>query len=111
MFTLILRNNATNESRVYDGLKNVSSSKLYLEFKDFVTDLPDGEYTYAAFINDRDDTEVDVRPDVVDSVVTADGKEVEVRYLHPRVGLLRIGTPKGDDTHYENKKNDIYYYE
>ena len=110
MYTLILRNNATNEVSVYDGLQNVGNARLYLEFQDVELDVPDGEYTYAAFDNDRDDITYDFKSNILDSVIHTDDGDVELRDINPRVGLMRIGIVEEANT-YDNNDKQTYYYE
>lgn len=109
MYTLILRNNASNEVEVISGLTNVSEKRLYLQF-DADIDAPDGEYTYAAYPCDRNDVNYDFRANLLDSILSVDDLEFQLRDLNPRYGIIRIGdiTPTAQ---YDNDDNQTYYYE
>lgn len=110
MYTLILKNNSTNEFTVYDGLQNVSGKQLYLEFNDVELEVPDGEYTYAVFSNDRDDITYDFKAEILDTVLHTEDGDVELRDINPRIGLLRIGLVE-ETNKYDNNSRDTYYYE
>lgn len=110
MYTLILKNNSTNEFTVYDDLQNVSGKQLYLEFNDVELEVPDGEYTYAVFLNDRDDITYDFKAEMLDTVLHTEDGDVELRDINPRIGLLRIGLVE-ETNKYDNNSRDTYYYE
>lgn len=109
MYTLILRNNATNEVNVISGLTNISEKRLYLQF-DTDIDAPDGEYTYAVFPCDRNDVIYDFKANILDSVLSVDDTDFELRDLNPRYGLLRIGDVV-PTAQFDNDDKQTYYYE
>lgn len=113
MYTLILRNNSTNEVRVFDDLTDVGGARLYLQFEDVELDIPDGEYTYAVFETRRDDITYDFKANILDSILHTEDGDVELRDIHPRVGLMRIGLVQETNQYQDNKNtaNDTYYYE
>lgn len=110
-YTLFLQNNASKAFHFYDGLEDIGNSHLYHHF-DLELDLPDGEYTYALVINNRDDCEYEFKTPLLDTIIhTGDGDTV-LRYLQPDTGLLRIGNDIPATNIYDNnEKKDIYYYE
>ena len=121
MYDIILQNNASKEFTLLQGLTNVSLTDLYLQFDEVELDVPDGEYTYACFVNDREDVEYDLKTPILDTIVIADGKHIELRDLQPLTGLLRVGTV-GEENDYDtdsvtyhpyddgrNDNNTIYY--
>lgn len=109
-YTLILKNNATSKYEVVDDLENVSVTELYLQFEDVVLDLPDGEYTYAAFVNERDDLTYDFKEDLLSTIITTgEDESIELRDLNPFTGLLRIGDVKLDLIYDDNNKKEYYY--
>ena len=109
MYTLILRNNATNEVNIFSGLTNISEKRLYLEF-DAELDVVDGEYTYAVFPCDRNDVLFDFKSNILDSVLTVDNTDFELRDLNPRYGLMRVGDIE-PTAQYDNDDKQTYYYE
>lgn len=111
MYSLIIRNNATNQPFAYSGLTNTSSGRLYLKFEGLELDVPDGEYTYAVFACDRTDVTYDFKAQILDTVIHTDDGDVELRDLDPRIGLLRVGEINKDETVYDNKHNETFYYE
>lgn len=111
IYDLILQNNASKEFFLYSGLTDTSTSHLYHKF-DVDLDVPSGEYTYAVIKNTRDDVEYDFKTPILDTIVKADDQEVQLSYLQPCTGLLRVGEEvKQENIYDDNKKQTIYYYE
>ena len=110
MYDIILQNNASKEFTILRGLTNISLTELYLEFEDVELDVPDGEYTYACFINDRDDVEYDLKTPILDTILTIDDKHIELRDIQPLTGLLRVGEEKPVEV-YDEGDNKTFYYE
>ena len=110
MYTIILRNNSTNEVAVYNNMQDVAMGRLYLEFRNVDIDVPDGEYTYAVFTNNRNDVTYEFKADILDTIIHTEDGDCELRDINPRVGLMRVGIVSAVNT-YDNNKNETYYYE
>ena len=110
MYDLILQNNGDKRMFILSGLTDISDTHLYLDFEDVTMPegAEDGEYSYACIHNDRNDVEYELKTDLLDSIVKADGVEVQLRDLRPIVGLLRVGLPGNKNIYIEKNKN--YYY-
>ena len=99
-FDIIFMNNASKKVKILQKQENVSEDKDYLCFENVELDLPDGEYTYAAIYNDRDDVRYDVKNDLLETVVMTDEGNVPLKVLRPLMGLLMVKN--------ENKKTLFY---
>lgn len=110
LYTLILKNNASSKFAVIDNLVNVSTTDLYLQFEDVELGLEDGEYTYAAFANERIDLSYDFKEELLSTIITYDeNKTIELRDLNPYVGLMRIGLVPLEAVYDNNNKKEYYY--
>lgn len=112
-YDLILQNNASKEHFIYSGLTNSSTNHLYYRF-DVELDVPDGEYTYAILIDNREDVEYELKTPVLSSILHTEDGDVVLRDLQPSTGLLQIGEGKTvyDNVYDEtNDKNTIFYYD
>lgn len=119
-YDVILQNNATKETILYTGLEDSSENHLYHIF-DLNLDLPEGEYTYAALLNMRDDVSYAFKVPLIDSLVHTEDGDTILKYLQPLTGLIRIGddvvtaniyddiAPESGGTN--NNNNEIFYYE
>ena len=99
-FDIIFVNNASKKVKILQKQENVSEDKDYLLFENIELDLPDGEYTYAAIYNARDDVRYDVKNDLLETVVMTDEGNVPLKVLRPLTGLLMVKN--------ENKKTLFY---
>ena len=99
-FDIIFVNNASKKVKILQKQENVSQDKDYLCFENVELGLPDGEYTYAAIYNARDDVRYDVKNDLLETVVMTDEGNVPLRVLRPFTGLLMVKN--------ENKKTLFY---
>lgn len=99
-FDIIFVNNASKKVKILQKQENVSEDKDYLCFENVELDLPDGEYTYAAICNSRDDVRYDVKNDLLETVVLTDEGNVPLKVLRPFTGLLMVKN--------ENKKTLFY---
>ena len=110
-YTILFKNNSSNEVYRVDKAFNHSINHLYLEFRDIDLELPEGEYTYACFLNDRDDIVYDYKADLMESVLdTAEGK-VKLKDLHPATGLMRVGAAPNKAIMDNKTKTFIFYGE
>lgn len=117
-YTLLLQNNASKEFLLYSGLTNISTNRLYVQFEEDLTDLPAGEYTYATFINNRDDVVYEYKTPLLHTILHTGDGDVVLGALHPSIGLLKIGEPgKGVNIYQSttpeenNDNNTIFYYD
>ena len=99
-FDIIFVNNASKKVKILQKQENVSEDKDYLCFENVELDLPDGEYTYAAIYNARDDVRYDVKNDLLETVVMTGEGNVPLKVLRPLTGLLMVKN--------ENKKTLFY---
>ena len=112
-YTVLLQNNASKEYFRFDKLKNISDSYLYYKF-DVTLDVPDGEYTYICFVNNRDDVEYEYKNPVQDTILKIEGEDdIILKDLQPSIGLLRVGDKVPVENVYEegNEDNTIFYYD
>jgi hypothetical protein len=111
MYDLLIRNNASKEITIKRGIENTSGTNLYLAFEVDLTDLPNGEYTYVAIYNKRDDVTYETNPVLLNTIVKCNEGELKLGDLKPITGVMRIGEVESPNTY--NKRNDnktIYYY-
>lgn len=108
---LILQNNGNKQTWVISGLTNVSITHRYAEFDNvsLPEDMPNGEYSYALFTPPASAVEYTIKTDLWDTIVHWDDTEVQLRYLRPSTGVLRIGQVVEKNT-YQEKENKTYYY-
>ena len=99
-FDIIFMNNASKKVKILQKQENVSEDKDCLRFENVELDLPDGEYTYAAIFNSRDDVRYDVKNDLLETIVMTNERNVPLKVLRPLTGLLMVKN--------ENKKTLFY---
>lgn len=112
-YDLILQNNGSKEHFIYSGLTDNSLNHLYFQF-DVELDVPDGEYTYAVLINNRDDVEYELKTTILSTIIHTEEGDVVLRDLQPGTGLLQIGAgnPVYDNVYDESEdKKTIFYYD
>lgn len=123
-YDIIMQNNASKEFFLLQRLEDAAPTELYLQFNEVELNVPDGEYTYACFVNDREDVRYDYKTPILDTLVHTDEETIVLKNLQPYTGLLRVGiigeTNLYDTTSinypYDGVKddennNDILYYE
>lgn len=108
-FDIIFVNNASKKVKILQKQENVSEDKDYLCFENVELDLPDGEYTYAAIYNARDDVRYDVKNDLLETVVLTDEGNVPLKVLRPLMGLLMVKNENKKTLFYNPKKEDGVY--
>lgn len=108
-FDIIFVNNASKKVKILQKQENVSEDKDYLCFENVVLDLPDGEYTYAAIYNARDDVRYDVKNDLLETVVMTNEGNVPLKVLRPLMGLLMAKNENKKTLFYNPKKEDGVY--
>ena len=88
--------------------------RLYLHFN-LDLDIPDGEYTYAVYKNNRTDIEYTFRSEVLSSIVTVEGEDYLLKDLNPYYGIMRKGhytqTAVYDPKDENNNSVNTYFYE
>lgn len=107
-FTLILKNNTSNEVKVYNNL----SGKMTLtkvSFDKIIIDEPDGEYEYLLFLNYRDDVDYIFYSKLLDSVVKIKNTYIPIKNLRPLIGMLKIVNNKIENSIYEDSYNLFFY--
>ena len=112
-YTVLLQNNASKEFFNYSGLDNESSTNLYFKFN-VVLDIPEGEYTYVVFINNRDDVEYEYKNPLIETILHVEGYEpILLRDLQPSTGIVRVGEEIPQTNVYEggNDDNKIFFYD
>lgn len=112
-YTVLLQNNASKEFYNYSGLTNESPSHLFYKFN-VELDIPDGEYTIAVFINNRDDVNYEFKTPLLETILKVEGyDDIPLRDIQPSLGLLRIGEKAPAENIYEggNDDNKIFYYD
>lgn len=110
-YDLLLQNNASKEFFRFSGLTDSSTNHLYYEFE-LEWDVPDGEYTYAVYLNTRDDVEIEYKHPLLSSILHTEDGDVVLRDLQPVTGLLRVGKPS-QINEYDggNETNTVFYYD
>lgn len=108
-FDIIFVNNASKKVKILQKQENVSEDKDYLCFENVELDLPDGEYTYAAIYNARDDVRYDVKNDLLETIVMTDEGNVPLKVLRPLMGLLMAKNENKKTLFYNPKKEDGVY--
>ena len=108
-FDIIFVNNASKKVKILQKQENVSEDKDYLCFENVELDLPDGEYTYAAIYNARDDVRYDVKNDLLETVVMTNEGNVPLKVLRPLMGLLMVKNENKKTLFYNPKKEDGVY--
>lgn len=108
-FDIIFVNNASKKVKILQKQENVSEDKDYLCFENVELDLPDGEYTYAAIYNARDDVRYDVKNDLLETVVLTDEGNVPLKVLRPLMGLLMVKNENKKTLFYNPKREDGVY--
>lgn len=108
-FDIIFVNNASKKVKILQKQENVSEDKDYLRFENVELDLPDGEYTYAAIYNARDDVRYDVKNDLLETIVLTDEGNVPLKVLRPLMGLLMVKNEGKKTLFYNPKKEDGVY--
>ena len=112
-YTLIIQNKASKEYFRYDKLINWANSHLYYRF-DVELGVPDGEYAYCLFINNRSDVEIEYKNPLQECILRIPGYEdILLRDLQPSNGLIRVGKEIKQENIYEtgNDKNNVFYYD
>ena len=109
-YTLLLKNNAARKEYVVRGLVDEGTDLIHF-FKGF--SMPEGaqygEYTYALFLDSAEDPQYELKDDLLESVVTSDGKSIAVKHLNPEVGILSYEEVEGDGQYlYKNNGNRYY---
>ena len=108
-FDIIFVNNASKKVKILQKQENVSEDKDYLCFENVELDLPDGEYTYAAIYNARDDVRYDVKNDLLETIVLTDEGNVPLKVLRPLMGLLMAKNENKKTLFYNPKREDGVY--
>lgn len=112
-YDLLLQNNASKEFFIYSGLTDISINHLYFQF-DAELNVPDGEYTYAVLVNNRDDVEYDLNIPLLNTILHTGEGDVLLSDLQPSTGLLQVGEgkPVYDNVYDETQDNNtIFYYD
>jgi len=112
-YDLLIMNNASKEFFVYSGLTDESTNHLYYQF-DVELDVPDGEYTYALYRNNRDDVELDLNIPLLNTIIHTGDGDVKLNDLQPSTGLLQIGPQEPHIVNEYDKTQDnnlIFYYD
>lgn len=108
-FDIIFMNNASKKVKILQKQENVSKDQDYLRFENVHLDLPDGEYTYAAIWNARDDVRYDVKNDLLETVVMTNVGNVPLKFLRPLTGLLMAKNENKKTLFYNPKRKDGVY--
>lgn len=108
-FDIIFVNNASKKVKILQKQENVSEDQDCLRFENVELDLPDGEYTYAAIWNARDDVRYDVKNDLLETVVKAGEWNVPLKFLRPLTGLLMVKNENKKTLFYNPKRRDGFY--
>lgn len=111
-YSLLLQNNASKEFFSYDGLTDNADTKLFYEFE-VELDIPEGEYTYCVFVNDRADVEYEFKTPLQETILHTEDGDVVLRDLQPETGLLRVGSKVVQDNIYDGTDTNglIFYYD
>ena len=111
-YDLLLQNNASKQHFVFSGLTDLSLNHLYHQFEVDI-EVPDGEYTYASFINNRDDVEYELKTPLLDTILHTEEGDVVLRDIQPGTGLLQMGATTDQVNVYDESedKNTIFYYD
>lgn len=109
-YDIIMQNNGSREFFILQGLENVSTTDLYLEFKEveLPVGMPDGEYTYAVFSNNRDDVVYTPKTPILDTLIHTDDGDITLRDINPFTGLLRVGDVQETNIYPEGNTNYLY---
>lgn len=108
-FDIIFVNNASKKVKILQKQENVSEDKDYLSFENVELDLPDGEYTYAAIYNSRDDVRYNVKNDLLETIVMTDEGNVPLKVLRPLMGLLMVKNEEKKTLFYNpTRENGVY---
>lgn len=108
-FDIIFVNNASKKVKILQKQENVSEDKDYLSFENVELDLPDGEYTYAAIYNNRDDVRYNVKNDLLETIVLTDEGNVPLKVLRPLMGLLMVKNEEKKTLFYNpTRDNGVY---
>lgn len=108
-FDIIFMNNASKKVKILQKQENVSEDQDCLRFENVELDLPDGEYTYAAICNARDDVRYDVKNDLLETIVMTDEGNVPLKVLRPLTGLLMVKNENKKTLFYNPKRKDGVY--
>lgn len=108
-FDIIFMNNASKKVKILQKQENVSEDQDCLRFENVELDLPDGEYTYAAICNARDDVRYDVKNDLLETVVMTNVGNVPLKVLRPLTGLLMVKNENKKTLFYNPKRKDGVY--
>lgn len=108
-FDIIFMNNASKKVKILQKQENVSEDQDCLRFENVELDLPDGEYTYAAIWNARDDVRYDVKNDLLETVVMTNVGNVPLKVLRPLTGLLMVKNENKKTLFYNPKRKDGVY--
>lgn len=108
-FDIIFVNNASKKVKILQKQENVSEDKDYLSFENVELDLPDGEYTYAAIYNSREDVRYNVKNDLLETIVMTDEGNVPLKVLRPLMGLLMVKNEEKKTLFYNpTRDNGVY---
>lgn len=106
-FTLILKNNTSNEVTINNLIGDVTINSII--FKDVEFDLSSGEYEYLLFLNYRTDVQFNFGTDLINSTVIVENKEIPIKLLRPMIGLMKIEGEKVENIEYNPTINNINY--
>ena len=92
-FDLIIKNNASKEVFLMQGLLDASDTAMAYLFNNFNMPVKaqEGEYTCVLFRNGRDDVEYEFKEDILSSIAHTLEGDVELKYLRPEIFLLKYG--------------------
>lgn len=109
-YDIILENNGSREFFILQGLENVSTTDLYLQFDEveLPVGMPDGEYTYAVFSNNRDDVVYTPKTPILDTLIHTDDGDITLRDINPFTGLLRVGDVQETNIYPDENTNYLY---
>lgn len=110
-YTVILLNTYTNEVFQYT-LQNISRNNLYYEFdvKDKFNDLQAGTYELYCFWNTYSEYEIEIKSDILDSIITVNNQKFTLRDVKPEVTLLKVLDNDIKQPTYIDEKNSYIAY-
>lgn len=107
-YDIILQNCGSKQVFLFQKQADVSENITLISFNIDLSDLPKGDYNYAIIINMRnDEVTYDVKADLKKTIVKTNEGDVELSFLKPMMGLLRIDTDVKQTLCYTETKTSI----
>lgn len=106
-YSVFIRGNA-NKKTYHFRVEDKSDSREYHIFNLDLDSLENGEYDIYVIRNERDDVEIELNNNILESLLIVGDTKFKLKDLNPEADMLRIGEIN-DGKIYQNKNKDYIY--